>query len=171
MDDTKSNIKIEFVGHSFFFTSASAIQDSMIILRFKTGSNNFNPFKGNGTAYRIGETKSPVIIRIVQDVERYSFYALYGSYADGSLITVTTANKFTFIGTYSIFEPTGIYAEIPIKTIFNQDNPPAITDIPHLSPTLSNFVTQRDINRTVAYAQTYSIFGGDATLGDWSYIR
>ena len=74
----------------------------MIILRFKTGSNKFNPFKGNGTAYRIGETKSPVIIRIVQDGERYSFYALYGSYGDGSLITITTANKFTFIGTYSI---------------------------------------------------------------------
>ena len=32
-------------------------------------------------------------------------------------------------------------------------------------------MTQRDVSYTIASAQTYSIFGWDATLGDWPYIR
>ena len=105
------------------------------------------------------------------------FYAYYGPFSDGSLITITCATKFNYVGQFAVLDPFVIsgqsvqYAQILIKTIFNQDNPPAITDIPQLSSTLANFATLRDISRAIALTDTYSIVGGDANLGDWSYIR
>jgi hypothetical protein len=45
----KSDLKIEFVGHSYY-NDSNADQDSMTIIRFKTGSKETSPFKGNGIA-------------------------------------------------------------------------------------------------------------------------
>ena len=119
-----------------------------------------------------------VLLQKQQTLTGIIFYAFCQPFCDGSLITITCANKFNYFGTFSLIDPFVVngqiiqYALIPILTLFfSQDKPPAITDIPQLSSTLSNFVTQRDINRAVAFAQTSSMFGGSANLGDWSYIR
>ena len=151
----KANLKIEFISHSYY-NDVDVIdnQDSMIIFRFKTGSTTTSPFKGNGTAYRIGKAMNPSIIRIIQEgtdgfvegqnTDRYHFYAYYGHFSDGSLITITSTIKFNYFGQLSVIDPfvvngrTVEYAQIPIKTIFNQDNPPAISDIPQLVDNFDN---------------------------------
>jgi hypothetical protein len=61
--DTKTDLKMEFISHSYY-NDTNASQDSIVILRFKTGSHATQTFKGNAQAYRIGlETHSPDVIQ------------------------------------------------------------------------------------------------------------
>jgi hypothetical protein len=67
--DFKADLKLEFVGHSYY-NDSNANQDSIVILNFKSGSQTSSGFEGNAQAYKFGKQQyAPEGIRIVQDAK------------------------------------------------------------------------------------------------------
>ena len=139
--DFKTDLKLEFVGHSYYGDNNSD-QDSTIVLRFKTGTQSSSTFLGNAQAYKIGKQQySPEDIRIVQDgvtPNMFKFYAFYRPYAEGSFVIATSPSPFTFIGSFSPLAPSGSnFITVPIYNIFTSESGVAISDVSNLSTALS----------------------------------
>jgi hypothetical protein len=124
-----------FCGHSYT-NNANAIEDSIVIFRFKTSANTFG---GNGQAYRLGkQVYSPDTIRIVKDATdttKFTFYSAYRPFARGSFVQVSCPTAFTWTGTFSTTAPTGTYIDINPYQIYSEESPqsaPHVYDIPEL---------------------------------------
>jgi hypothetical protein len=132
------------------------------MMQFKTGSTA-STFKGNAQAYRIGKITNPGNIRIVQETlipDRYHFFAFYGAFSDGSLITITSTRPFNYVGGLSVNDPTGSsYAQVPIYTLFNQQNLPAITDIVDLPNVLDNIYYKSEVINLLLDLRRISLTG------------